>query len=447
MDPSLFVDQPSAEDFICVICLLVVKDPMVEHVDCSKTFCKPCFDQIRSNRCPHCCLITTNRMKSMHPQVRDKIYLKLEMKCSFKDCPTIIPLSQFDNHVATCRFGFSPCVHCQQLIDPKKMAEHHVADCTKYPVPCIIPGCSHMIPRNEMDQHERDNCKQHTDILLRRIKDLEDEKEDRKRSLAEARPSSSSASHVFVADDIKIRVAVDLWFSNQYHAEYCYGDISTWDTSNVTDMSELFKDREDFDENILNWDVGNVTTMKEMFKNARSFNQPLHEWDVSNVKDMFGMFESAYNFNQPLQRWNVNRVQDMGLMFYGANSFDQALSQWRVNNVRDMRSMFESATVFNHALNNWRVGNVTNMREMFAHTRYFNQPLNNWRVHNVTDMSMMFYCAESFNQPLDRWNVSNVSGFDLMFTNADEFHQNLSSWSIQQFASGTSDLDRYRYYY
>ena len=53
-------------------------------------------------------------------------------------------------------------------------------------------------------------------------------------------------------------------------------------------MSELFFNNIYFDRNISRWNVGNVTDMSHMFFNAENFNQSLM-WDVSNanIKDMF----------------------------------------------------------------------------------------------------------------------------------------------------------------
>ena len=44
--------------------------------------------------------------------------------------------------------------------------------------------------------------------------------------------------------------------------------ISKWDTSAVTDMSSLFKDQKDFNDDISGWDTGAVTTMSRMFEGA-----------------------------------------------------------------------------------------------------------------------------------------------------------------------------------
>jgi surface protein len=56
-----------------------------------------------------------------------------------------------------------------------------------------------------------------------------------------------------------------------------YGDISTWDVQNVTNMNKLFEDFHDFNEDISNWNVSNVTNMESMFLNATAFNHPLNE--------------------------------------------------------------------------------------------------------------------------------------------------------------------------
>ncbi|MFB1041055.1 MAG: BspA family leucine-rich repeat surface protein, partial [Polaribacter sp.] len=83
-----------------------------------------------------------------------------------------------------------------------------------------------------------------------------------------------------------IQTAVDLWVSDPAAATTTYGNISDWDVSQVTDMSELFYHNPDFNYDIRNWDVSNVTDMRQMFYDASSFNQPIGNWDVSSVTDM-----------------------------------------------------------------------------------------------------------------------------------------------------------------
>ena len=65
-----------------------------------------------------------------------------------------------------------------------------------------------------------------------------------------------------------LRQAVYEWTTNKEVAEKKHGNINSWDTSCVTDMSELFQDNIDFNDNIGNWNTSKVTTMKGMFRGA-----------------------------------------------------------------------------------------------------------------------------------------------------------------------------------
>ena len=47
-------------------------------------------------------------------------------------------------------------------------------------------------------------------------------------------------------------------------------------------------------------------------------------WDVSEVNDMTNMFRLARSFNQPLNSWDVSNVEDMRIIFKDATSFDRA---------------------------------------------------------------------------------------------------------------------------
>ena len=76
------------------------------------------------------------------------------------------------------------------------------------------------------------------------------------------------------------------------------GQIHVWNTSQVTNMSELFLRRFAFDENINLWGISKVTSMKRMFLGATRFNQPLTLWNTNKVTDMSEMFMNAHQFNQ-----------------------------------------------------------------------------------------------------------------------------------------------------
>ena len=165
-----------------------------------------------------------------------------------------------------------------------------------------------------------------------------------------------------------------------------YGKISDWNTSEVTDMSGLFRGFDfsdesnpeptfmrNFNEDISKWDTSNVTDMRQMFYYAFSFNQPIGEWDTSNVTDMRQMFYFAMNFNQDISGWDTSSVTTMEYMFMGAKSFNQPIGKWNVSNVTaDMTFMFCSADNFNQPIGEWDTSNVTDMKYMFKYATSFN---------------------------------------------------------------------------
>jgi surface protein len=71
-----------------------------------------------------------------------------------------------------------------------------------------------------------------------------------------------------------------------------------------------------------------LTDFSNLFESKTNFNAPIGGWDVSSVTDMFAMFAEATAFNQPLNEWNVSSVIDMANMFHGASAFNQNLCAW-----------------------------------------------------------------------------------------------------------------------
>ena len=141
----------------------------------------------------------------------------------------------------------------------------------------------------------------------------------------------------------ELETAVDEWIENSTSANSTYGEINTWDTSLITDMSYLFHNKPTFNGDISDWDVSSVTNMSYMFADAESFNVDISDWDVSSVTDMERMFSHAYSFNQDISDWDVSSVTNMSGMFVFAESFNQDISEWDVSSVTDMTDMFDYA--------------------------------------------------------------------------------------------------------
>jgi surface protein len=115
-------------------------------------------------------------------------------------------------------------------------------------------------------------------------------------------------------------------------------------------------------------DLNGTTNLSGLFQNCYNLTivPNISEWNVSNVTDMSNMFSGASSFNQDIGYWNVSNVTDMSNMFSGATSFNQNINGgsceiigkegyciWDVSNVTNMSNMFSGATSFNEPLNLW----------------------------------------------------------------------------------------------
>jgi len=170
----------------------------------------------------------------------------------------------------------------------------------------------------------------------------------------------------YVMDDSTIRTAVAAWLSDATAAEATYGHISTWETSGVTDMANLFSDAYSFNEDIGAWDTSGVTTMYKMFNRNEVFNQDIGAWDTSGVTTMYGMFYNCYAFfNQDIGAWDTSSVRSMKWMFDSAMVFNQDLSGWAVHSVTDMQYMFRYASAFDQDLG-WCVDDDVNLNDAFG---------------------------------------------------------------------------------
>ena len=281
-------------------------------------------------------------------------------------------------------------------------------------------------------------------------------------------------------------------------------NISNWDVSNVTDMSEMFYGVSSFNEPIGNWNVSNVTTLNDTFNNASAFNQTLVVNNFGFESDLpanFGIMAhnliaiggSNSDTHCSIDAWALtdygeiilyNRTSDSHGRFCRIDlSGDTVVSVARylvhstptynsrsalLNGYNTATSLqnyvyFTKGTNFDYITftnNGWNVSKVTSMANTFSNASVFNKPLNSWDVSNVTNLNAIFYYALSFNQPIGNWDVSNVTTLNGTFYNASAFNQTLG---LNNFGTGddlpanfgsmtipvhnvTCSVDRWAYY-
>lgn len=233
--------------------------------------------------------------------------------------------------------------------------------------------------------------------------------------------------------------------------------IRDLDTSNVTDMSSMFRSvGVDLYQSSLTYgaktirfdgrfDTSNVTTMRGMFSEAAKGNSNLvidlgSNFNTSKVTDMQYMFGSTGQNSLSFQlnlgdKFNTSKVEDMVQMFSstGEKSTNFILelgNKFDTSNVKKMDWMFEktgySSPIFTLDLGeHFNTSNVKSMKGMFYQTGYSSQIFqldlgSNFDTANVTDMYITFngtgYLSPTFTLNLgNKFDTSNVENMRHMF--------------------------------
>lgn len=177
-------------------------------------------------------------------------------------------------------------------------------------------------------------------------------------------------------------------------------DVSTWDTSNVTDLGSVF----DEDANLTNI-------------------RGIEDWDTSKVTDMGNLFSVTSLIKLDLSHWNVHNVKDMENLFWGdSNLISINVSNWTTSNVVDMKGVFSNTSELTSiiGIENWDTSNVTTMKQMFYGAASLQSlDLSRWNTHNVTNMEGMFLGLERLKTlNFSKWDTSNVTDMSNMFSSA-----------------------------
>jgi surface protein len=283
--------------------------------------------------------------------------------------------------------------------------------------------------------------------------------------------------------DANFQDAINLWFDTEANATALYGHIRDWNTSAVTSMSQAFKGRTNFNEDISGWDVSSVNIFGQMFMEASSFNQDIGDWNVSQGTNLGQMFMDATAFNQDIGDWDVSSAINMGNMFTRASALDQDISDWDVSSVTNMTWIFlsnsslssankgkihaafsanpnwtmawsnfvvseqltdanfqtavnlwfdnqaEANATYGH-IRDWNVSLVTDMSNAFMNRSTFNEDISDWDTRNVSVMTAIFRDASAFNQDIGNWNMQSVTDLRMAFYGATAFNQDIGNWDL-----------------
>ena len=219
-----------------------------------------------------------------------------------------------------------------------------------------------------------------------------------------------------------------------------------FDTSHVTDMSEMFSWTGNLTRitGLANWNTSNVTTMESMFNRSENLTEidSVANWDTSNVTNMKWLFNRCHKLQSvDVSNWNTSRVTNMQQVFNRCLSLEKIdVSKWDTSNVTDMQMMFKSCTKLKALdLSNWDTSKVTTMVQMFYMEHGSNleeiKGLEDFDLSSVKNATGMFMnCSELAVLALDTSTLSNEAG-------KTDFDKGLNSNAIRIIANGGRFMD------
>ena len=216
--------------------------------------------------------------------------------------------------------------------------------------------------------------------------------------------------------------SIEKMFSNDYHLSSL--DLSSFDTSNVTDMNSMFygcsalKNLK-FDPTKFN--TAKVTNMASMFKSCGVQSIDLSRFNTSNVTNMADMFSGCAVTSLDLSHFDTAKVTDMSGMFnYNVlQALDvSCLDTSKVTNMAKMFANSQNLTSINFGTKDatkFNTSNVTDMSDMFNTSKKLTDiDLSTFNTAKVTNMANMFFSCEALTgldlSPLNTYNVTDMNG-------------------------------------
>lgn len=206
-------------------------------------------------------------------------------------------------------------------------------------------------------------------------------------------PPTAGDNPVHLEDDSTSDTEILGWFDPASETFYYYSEADKVELH--SDSSSMFLDMVNLaDIDLSGFDTRDVTNMQNMFRNIAVTSLDLSGFNTENVTDMTGMFCDVDNLTSlDLTPFNTSNVTDMHYMFTNMSSLTSLnLSRMNTSKVTNMNGMF------------WRVKNLPTL------------DLSRFDTRNVTDMSNMFLFAEKIaNLDLSSFDTSKVTTMSDMF--------------------------------
>ena len=117
-------------------------------------------------------------------------------------------------------------------------------------------------------------------------------------------------------------------------------DISSWNTSNVIYMNDMFLECENIKKiiGIENLDVSKLENADSMFSYCENLVElDLTNWNPILLKTAWNMFSYCSNLKiiKNVENWQLPNIQDAAYMFYKCTKLDVDLSNWDLTKIKN----------------------------------------------------------------------------------------------------------------
>ena len=229
-------------------------------------------------------------------------------------------------------------------------------------------------------------------------------------------------------------------------------DLSSFDTSNVVNMSGMFNSCTNINKlNLRNFDTSKVSNMVTMFYSATSLEEVnLDGFDLTSSTSgsniLGGMFSGANNLKRvSMKNWKIPETFINAIGCRASSLCSESLeyidvTDWDLSKTKNLNGLFGNLYAKEiKGLETWDTQNIADMGNMFGAAKNLKSlNLSNFNTSKVTNMAAMFSGATSLEEvKLDGFDLtSSTSGSNIlggMFSGANNLKRvSMKNWKIPE---------------
>jgi len=227
-----------------------------------------------------------------------------------------------------------------------------------------------------------------------------------------------------------------------FNSKTSHIDLSSFDTSNVTDMSAMFYGVQGVEEyDLSSFNTENVTNMTVMFQNNISLKRvDLSSFDTKNVTYQSALFYGDTNLVEVnMDNWDF-RKSGVGGGHFSSNTklkkvscknwkLPESFTHWISRSWSGSASPIEEVDV-----TGWDLSETKNIQGLFADSKSLKRiiGLDTWDTSNIENMNSLFYGLESITDlDLSHFNTSHVTDFGLIIAGMTHLvNLNMDNWDF-----------------